>query len=142
MRTVLVFGTFDILHRGHRWFLAQAASRGEHLIAVVSRDRFVLEWKGRTPAADERTRRDALIESGLVDEAVFADPDEGSYGVLQRAAPDLICLGHDQSALKDDLEAFLDRRDKTEKRPEVIVLKPWKRSRYSSTRLNRRRRGA
>ena len=142
MKTVLVFGTFDILHRGHRWFLAQAASRGDRLVAVVSRDRFVLEWKGRRPTADEKTRREALMEAGLVDEAVFSDPEVGSYEVLRRAAPDVICLGHDQSALKDDLEAFLDRRDNMQKRPELVVLKPWKRSRYSSTRLNRRGCGA
>ena len=139
MKTVLVFGTFDILHQGHRWFLSQAASRGDRIIAVVSRDRFVLEWKGKTPSSDERTRRSAIIESGLVDDAVLSDPAQGSYDVLKRIAPDIICLGHDQSALKDDLEAFLDNQDETGKRPLIIVLEPWKRSLYSSTRLNRRR---
>ena len=139
MKTVLVFGTFDILHPGHRWFLSQAASRGDRIIAVVSRDRFVLEWKGKAPSSDERTRQSAIIESGLVDDAVLSDPAQGSYDVLKRIAPDIICLGHDQSALKDDLEAFLDNQDETEKRPLVIVLEPWKRSLYSSTRLNRRR---
>ena len=139
MKTVLVFGTFDILHPGHRWFLSQAASRGDRILAVVSRDRFVLEWKGKAPSSDERTRRAAISESGLVDDAVLSDPAQGSYDVLKRIAPDIICLGHDQSALKDDLEAFLDNQDETEKRPLVIVLEPWKRSLYSSTRLNRRR---
>lgn len=139
MKTVLVFGTFDILHPGHRWFLSQAASRGDRIIAVVSRDRFVLEWKGKAPSSDERTRRSAIIESGLVDDAVLSDPAQGSYDVLKRIAPDIICLGHDQSALKDDLEAFLDNQDGTGKRPLIIVLEPWKRSLYSSTRLNRRR---
>lgn len=145
MKTVLVFGTFDILHPGHRWFLSQAASRGDRIIAAVSRDRFVLEWKGKSPSSDEKTRRSALIESGLVDDAVLSDPAQGSYDVLERIAPDIICLGHDQSALKDDLEAFLDKReksekpDKPEKRPLIVVLRPWKRSLYSSSRLNRRR---
>ncbi|MCK5249408.1 MAG: adenylyltransferase/cytidyltransferase family protein, partial [Spirochaetaceae bacterium] len=38
MKTVLVFGTFDVIHPGHQWFLRNAARHGDRLVAVVSRD--------------------------------------------------------------------------------------------------------
>ena len=47
-KRVLVFGTFDLLHQGHRYFLTQARRFGDTLIAVVARDEFVEERKGRT----------------------------------------------------------------------------------------------
>ena len=141
MKTVLVFGTFDIIHPGHRWFLRQAASHGDRIVAVVSRDRFVSDWKGSPPVTDENMRRSSLISSGLVDDAVLSDLTIRTYGVLERLVPDIICLGHDQKALKDDLESYLDQRVYEFSRPTIIVLKPWKRGCYSSSRLNRPLRG-
>ena len=38
MKKVLVFGTFDGLHEGHKDFLRQAKQYGDHLTVVVGRD--------------------------------------------------------------------------------------------------------
>jgi LemA protein len=58
---VLVFGTFDGLHPGHRSVLDAAALRGM-LHVVVARDTNVERIKGRPPLHDEEERRASLIE--------------------------------------------------------------------------------
>ena len=45
---VLVFGTFDIFHKGHEYFLSEAAKHGS-LNVVVARDLTTYEVKGRFP---------------------------------------------------------------------------------------------
>ena len=135
MTTVLVFGTFDVLHSGHRWFLKKAARKGDRLVAVVSRDDFVKNWKGRQPLMHQEARMEALMDSGLVDEVFLADPEIRTYGVLKLAKPDVICLGHDQKSLMDDLVSRSDVGGSGT--PRIEVLPPWRRHRYSSTRLNK-----
>ena len=139
-KTVLVFGTFDVIHPGHEWFLRKSRQSGDRLVAAVARDDFVREWKGHPPLTDEMTRIRALGDSGLVDEARLSDTDIRTYGVVEDVRPDVICLGHDQKALKDDLDRWLGTH--TDFRPEIVVLRPWKRDRYSSTRRNKTLAGA
>ncbi|MFH1181685.1 MAG: adenylyltransferase/cytidyltransferase family protein, partial [Candidatus Woesearchaeota archaeon] len=55
MATVMVFGTFDILHRGHEHFLRQAKKHGR-LIVVVARSSIVRKLKGKPPMFSERKR--------------------------------------------------------------------------------------
>ena len=136
MTTVLVFGTFDVIHSGHKWFLKKASRLGDRLIAVVSRDDFVKEWKGRSPLMDERSRIKALQSSGLVDDAILSDREIRTYGVLEEIKPDIICLGHDQKSLMEDLFSKLENGEIDCAPPKIEILPPWRRRLYSSTRLN------
>lgn len=140
MKTVLVFGTFDVIHPGHQWFLRNAARHGDRLVAVVSRDTFVREWKGATPVKNEKARIEALESSELVDQAVLADSEIRTYGVVRDIKPNIICLGHDQGALKDDLKAWIDRNGGSP--PFIHILPPWRRKIFSSSRRNRVLQGA
>ncbi len=140
MKTVLVFGTFDIIHPGHQWFLRNASRLGDRLVAVVSRDSFVREWKGKAAIKDEETRIEALKSSGLVQQAILSDREIRTYGVISVVKPDIICLGHDQKALLEDLEAWIRRTGV--KSPEIHVLPPWRRKFYSSSIRNRALPGA
>jgi len=45
MTTVLAFGTFDILHKGHEFLLSKAKSFGERLVVVIARDVTVEKFK-------------------------------------------------------------------------------------------------
>lgn len=130
---VLIFGTFDTIHPGHRWFLRKAGKMGEYLVAVIARDCFVMQWKGHLPQSDETTRMELLKESGLVDEVLLADETVGSYGVMRLIRPDIICLGHDQTALYEDLLHYLKNESSNESLPMIHILKPWRRWKYSST---------
>lgn len=137
IKTVLVFGTFDIIHPGHRWFLRHAGELGERIIAVVARDSFVKELKGKAPVSDQKTRMKTLKESGLVDEVMLADETIGTYGVLKQVKPDIICLGHDQRELKDNLEAYMAKHYREEESPRIHTLKPWLRWIYNSSLRNK-----
>jgi cytidyltransferase-like protein len=106
-KTVLVFGTFDGLHEGHRFFLTQAKKHGDRLVAVVARDQSVRVLKGKEPNAGEEKRRLDVSEHPDVDEALLGDEALGSYEIVSRVMPDAIALGHDQHALSQDLAQWI-----------------------------------
>ncbi len=54
-KKVMTFGTFDLLHKGHVYFLKQASKYGK-LVVVVARDKNVLKVKGKKPINSERKR--------------------------------------------------------------------------------------
>lgn len=91
---VLVFGTFDLLHPGHRFLLAEAAKRGE-LFAVVARDATVERLKGRAPVDDERTRM-ANVRGAVANATVMLGDPSDFLAPVRAVAPDLILLGYDQ----------------------------------------------
>jgi len=105
--TALVFGTFDGLDSGHRYFLQQAKKRAERLVVSLSRDDFVRSIKGRQPEHRENERASRLREAGLADEVHLSDPVPGSYDLLLQTRPDLICLGYDQDLLQKSLRDWL-----------------------------------
>ena len=109
-KTVLVFGTFDHLHEGHRYFLLRAKSLGNRLVVSVARDRFVHLFKGKFPKNNERDRMAGLRKSGLADGVYLSDAIPGSYRILRKVEPDLICLGYDQDALEENLRRWLEHK--------------------------------
>jgi FAD synthetase len=107
-KTVLVFGTFDALHGGHRYFLRWAKSLGDRLVVSLARDDFVRSFKGKIPRYDENERRLRLEDSGLADAVCLSDPVPGSYDILVKTRPDIVCLGYDQDALAENLRSWLE----------------------------------
>ena len=134
MKRVLVFGTFDILHPGHASFLRQARKRGRTLLAAVARDAFVSSFKGKPPRHSELERRRNLLASGLVDEAYLGDRRPGSYAIVKRLRPDVICFGHDQHLLEADLKAWLARSGE---RIELHRLRGYRPDIYKSSKLEK-----
>lgn len=107
MKTVLVTGTFDFLHRGHLHLFEQARKYGDHVVALVARDATVKKIKGRLPIHNERERRTLVENIRLIDRAVLGDRKD-PYRVIAEIKPDVICLGYDQQhtfalALKEEL---------------------------------------
>ncbi len=91
---VLVFGTFDRLHPGHRFVLDQASSRGE-LFVVVALDRTVEHIKGKTPKQSE-VERQAAIQSAYPNAQVLLGDATDYLVSVRKVQPDLILLGYDQ----------------------------------------------
>jgi FAD synthetase len=106
MKKVLVFGTFDIFHEGHKDFLRQARQHGEFLRVVIARDRTVVKVKGREVVHGELKRKNELEKSGLAEEVVLGSLED-KYAVIKDFSPDVICLGYDQQFFIDKLEEKL-----------------------------------
>ncbi|MCK5490568.1 MAG: adenylyltransferase/cytidyltransferase family protein, partial [Candidatus Pacebacteria bacterium] len=102
MKKVMVFGTFDIFHKGHEDFFRQAREFGEYLIVVVARDENVLKIKGKLPRDNEDMRQEKIVESKLADKVILGNLDD-KYKVIQEYKPDVICLGYDQGTFTENL---------------------------------------
>lgn len=109
--TVMVFGTFDGLHDGHRFFLREARKLGDRLIAAVAQETVVKKLKGRTPREPLSKRLAGLRASGLVDEAAPGDTRLGNWSAIKKYAPDTIALGYDQDALTEALADFIQKEN-------------------------------
>ncbi|MBI1812794.1 adenylyltransferase/cytidyltransferase family protein [Candidatus Peregrinibacteria bacterium] len=108
---ILVFGTFDRLHPGHRFLLEAAMSRGE-LWVVVARDANVRRIKGRLPDQREEERKQSLEEAFPEAHVILGDPEDFLEPV-RAIAPNKILLGYDQklppSVSMDDLPCPVER---------------------------------
>lgn len=130
-RCVVVFGTFDPFHPGHKYFLEQAQTYGDDLVVVVTCDSMIRELKHRLPYQSENERMTILQQHGY--QAVLSDPVLGSYQVLQTLRPEIICYGHDQNELANDLRSRLEAEEIP--KCQLIQLQAYQRQIYSSTLL-------
>ncbi len=103
---VLAFGTFDLFHKGHEFFLAEAAQHGR-LHVAVARDAHVRALKGKGTSRPETARLATVARQPCVEQAVLSDETLGSYGVVRTLRPAVIALGHDQDALEADLRRWM-----------------------------------
>ena len=132
MKKVMAFGSFDILHEGHKHYLNEAKGYGDYLIVVVARDSNILRFKGRNPKNDENYRLEQVKELGFVDEAVLGHKED-ILEVLDEFKPDVICLGYDQRTVdKEKLRKELIKRNL---KAEIIRAKPYKEDVYKSSKL-------
>ncbi|NQV11882.1 adenylyltransferase/cytidyltransferase family protein [Candidatus Uhrbacteria bacterium] len=113
MRRVMVFGTFDGVHDGHRHLFREALGRGDELFVVVARDEHVLELKGHLPNNLIAERLEALECESEVSEVILGDEELGSYEVIIDHEPELILLGYDQDELQADLKIWLKEQNLT-----------------------------
>lgn len=99
----MVFGVFDGLHAGHRYFLTQASKRCEKLIVVVTLPEIVALLKKRLPhhGYEERVAEIRTFDPEL--KIVPSDKTLGGWNVMKKYAPEIIFLGYDQQAIAREL---------------------------------------
>ena len=132
MKKVMAFGSFDILHEGHKHYLREAKSYGDYLIVVVARDLNILKFKGRGPRNNERHRLNEVKELDFVDKAVLGHKDD-ILEVLDEFKPDIICLGYDQKTV--DEEKLREETEKRKIKAGIIRARPYKEHIYKSSKL-------
>lgn len=129
--TVLVFGTFDVLHPGHRDLFAQAAKLGT-VTAVVARDASVKKIKGFLPHHSERSRLARVSADPAVSRALLGDRDDFLKPV-QKIQPGIIALGYDQRTFRTpELRTKLKAAGLT---PKIVRLRAHHPKKYKSSKL-------
>jgi cytidyltransferase-like protein len=107
---VLLFGTFDPLHEGHRAAFREAKSFGETLTVVVARDTYIQSKKHRQPHMPQEARLGQVARDPSVDHALLGDEDPSSYATLMTVPLTILALGYDQSPSDGEVRALLDQR--------------------------------
>jgi rfaE bifunctional protein nucleotidyltransferase chain/domain len=94
-KIVFTNGCFDILHRGHIQYLAQAAELGDLLVIGLNTDESVKKLKGSSrPWLDENARALILASLGFVSAVVLFNEDN-PYELIKKIQPDFLVKGGD-----------------------------------------------
>ena len=132
MRKVLIFGTFDILHPGHVFFINKAKALGNIIIASVARDKFVKKIKKKLPVNNEDSRKKLLMDKKLVDKAYLSDEIPGTYTIIEKERPEVVCVGYDQNKLYNNLLLWLKKNKLNIK---VIQIESFSPEKYKSSKI-------
>lgn len=109
-KTVMAFGSFDIIHLGHILYLKKAKELGGRLIVVVARDRSIEMFKGRKPFFRESDRVKMVGSLKGVDMAVLGNKistPEARMEIIRRYRPDVIAFGYDQKIDEGKIRRWL-----------------------------------
>lgn len=107
-KRVMCFGTFDIFHPWHRYYLSEAAKLGDALIVVIARDERVESLKGRTPQ-DREDIRLANVADAFKNAKVILGDKQDIFFPLREYAPDILVFGYDQRVPEEKIrELFPD----------------------------------
>jgi rfaE bifunctional protein nucleotidyltransferase chain/domain len=95
-KVVFTNGCFDIIHRGHIEYLAQAADLGDKLVLGLNTDASVKrQGKGKNrPLQDETSRSLVLAALHFVDLVVLFDEDT-PLSLIELVQPDVLVKGAD-----------------------------------------------
>ncbi len=148
----MVFGTFDIIHPGHKHFFQQARSLARpgaqpksvesktsqaedraFLIVSLARDKNVQRIKGKAPVANERDRLARVRALKEVDKAVLGAIGDHIPHIVKEK-PDVIALGYDQSAYVGGLRTALSKAGLKVK---VVRMKPHLPNKYKTSLLRK-----
>ena len=130
-KKVIVFGTFDLIHPGHAYFLKQAKEYGDYLVVVIARDNTVCAVKGKAQQFDENERKDNINKLNIADKVVLGclDPND-RYKVIVDEKPDIIALGYDQKVFVDKLVDVIDDN------VQIVRIPPYMPEVYKSSKLS------
>ena len=111
MKTVMVNGTFDVLHPGHIALLNTARSYGDWLVVAIDTDRRVKELKGdKRPINNQNDRKVMLSNLKAVDIVVFFDSTEELIDIMKLYKPSVYVKGSDWKHDKQSTaEQYCDR---------------------------------
>jgi len=94
-KLVFTNGCFDIIHRGHVEYLAEAANCGNELIVGVNTDNSVQRLKGKMRPVQDEIARAMIIAALQFVSAVILFDDDTPYELIKRIQPDVLIKGSD-----------------------------------------------
>ena len=134
MRTIMAFGTFDLLHPGHLKYLSEAKKLGDYLIVVVTTDKNARRLKNKSTVHSQKERALMVGSLKMVDKALVG-MEKDFYVLVKKFSPKVLALGYDQSEPVEKVRAELAKR---KIRAKIAVIKPFKEMRYKGRKIRER----
>ncbi|MDU0355712.1 adenylyltransferase/cytidyltransferase family protein [Paraglaciecola aquimarina] len=107
MKTIITYGTFDLLHIGHVNMLQRLAELGDKLIVGVSTDEFNL-LKGKQCIYGYAERAKIVAALGCVDQVIAEDNWAQKVSDIQTHQVDIFGIGADWQGKFDELNAYCE----------------------------------
>lgn len=108
MRTVITYGTFDLLHYGHIKLLQRAKAKGDYLIVALSTDEFNSEMKGKVTYFSYEERKHLLEAIRYVDLVIPEENWEQKINDVKEFKVDTFVMGDDWKGKFDFLKEYCD----------------------------------
>ena len=106
-KTVLTYGTFDLLHYGHLEILKRASLLGNKLIVGLSTDKFN-EIKGKTCVLPYQKRKELIESLDYVDKVIPENNWDQKVTDIQGNNIDIFVIGDDWEGKFDELKDFCE----------------------------------
>jgi len=95
LKVVFTNGCFDILHRGHVEYLADAKACGDKLILALNSDRSVRELKGDSRPIQNQEDRAAILDALKSIDLVVVFDEDTPADIVKMLVPDVLAKGGD-----------------------------------------------
>lgn len=106
MKTVITYGTYDLLHKGHFNLLKRAKALGDYLIVGVTNDNFDKERGKLNVVNNVLERVDAVRKLGLADKIIIEDYVGQKIDDIQKYNVDIFAIGSDWIGTFDYLNEY------------------------------------
>jgi len=108
MKTVITYGTYDLLHFGHIRLLERAKALGDYLIVGVTSDDYD-KIRGKINVHQSLTERIAAVKStGLADKIIIEEYEGQKIDDIRRYNVDIFTVGSDWVGKFDYLNEFCE----------------------------------
>ena len=108
MKTVITYGTFDLLHQGHINILRRARELGDYLIVGVTSDSFDKD-RGKLNVRNNILERvEAVRKTGYADEIIIEDYLGQKIDDIQKYGVDVFAIGSDWEGKYDYLNEYCE----------------------------------
>lgn len=108
MKTVITYGTYDLLHQGHINLLKRAKALGDYLIVGVTNDSFDRERGKLNVRNNVLERVEAIKSTGLADKIVIEDYVGQKIDDIQKYDVDIFAIGSDWEGKFDYLKEYCE----------------------------------